>query len=121
MLRNYVVIALRLLVKNKVFSLINVLGLSAGVACCVLLTLYIQDEFNYEKGFDEREKVFRINTTFIREGIEESIPATSPPIAPGLAQALPDIETFTRVMRPLNTEVNIVHYNDKSFFEKNAF
>lgn len=121
MLKNYIVIALRLLVKNKVFSLINILGLSAGVACCMLLTLYIQDEFNYEKGFPDREKIFRINTTFIRNGIEETGHAASPPIAPGLAQALPGIETFTRVMKPLNTEVNIVRYQDKLFFEKNAF
>lgn len=121
MLKNYIVIALRLLVKNKVFSLINILGLSAGVACCMLLTLYIQDEFNYEKGFKDREKIFRVNTTFIRDGVEETVASASPPIAPGLAQALPDIETFTRVMKPLNTEVNIVRYQDKSFFEKNAF
>jgi putative ABC transport system permease protein len=121
MLRNYILIALRLLVKNKIFSLINILGLSIGIACCVLITLYVQDEFNYEKGFTDHEKIFRINTTFIREGIEDNIPATSPPIAPGLAEAVPEIETFTRVMKPLDTEVNIVRFNEKSFFEKNAF
>jgi putative ABC transport system permease protein len=121
MLRNYITIALRLLVKNKIFSLINILGLSIGIACCILISLYIQDEFNYEKGFAGHEKIFRINTTFIKEGIEDNIPSTSPPIAPGLADALAEIETFTRIMKPLDTEVNIVRYNEKSFFEKNAF
>jgi hypothetical protein len=38
MLRNYIVIALRLLVKNKIFSLINILGLSTGIACCILIS-----------------------------------------------------------------------------------
>jgi putative ABC transport system permease protein len=113
MLRNYLIIALRLLVKNKIFSAINILGLSTGIACCILITLYIQDEFSYEKGFFEHEKVFRINTTFLRNGVAENAPTASPPIAPGLAQALPEIQTFTRVMKPLNTEVNIVRYNDK--------
>ncbi|MBT1701934.1 ABC transporter permease [Chryseosolibacter indicus] len=121
MLRNYIIIALRLLVKNKVFSLINILGLSTGIACCILITLYIQDEFNYEKGFSEREKIFRINTTFVKDGVAETTGNASPPIAPGLAQVLPEIETFTRVMKPLNTEINIVRYKDNSFFEKKAF
>src|SRR5687768_773728 len=121
MLRNYIVIALRLLAKNKIFSLINILGLATGMACCVLITLYLQDEFNYEKGFSDHDKVFRINTTFVSDGVADNIPSVSPPITPGLAQALGEIETFTRVMKPLNTEVNIVRYEDKSFFEKKAF
>ena len=121
MFRNYSIIALRLLVKNKVFSLINILGLSTGIACCILLTLHIQDELSYERGFKDYEKIFRINTAFIREGIVENGAFASPAIAPGLAAELPEIETYTRVMAPLNTEVNIVRYEDKSFFEKRAF
>ena len=91
MLRNYFIIALRLLVKNKLFSLINILGLSTGIACCILITLYIQDEFNYEKGFPERHKIFRINSTFVKDGTTEQSPYTSPAISFGLQQALPGI------------------------------
>lgn len=120
MLKNYVKIALRLLVKNKVFSAINIIGLSTGIACCVLITLYIQDEFSYEQGFADHEKVFRINTHWKREGVTEVGGTVSPPIAPGLAQAIPDIENFTRVMSPF-AEINIVRYQDKSFFERKAF
>jgi putative ABC transport system permease protein len=120
MLRNYIIIGLRLLVKNKVFSLINILGLSTGIACCILITLYIQDEFNYERGFNEHEKIFRINTTFIKEGNEENSPYTSPAIAPGLAQALPEIEIETRTLQPPGVEQHIIRYGDKTFFEKNA-
>jgi putative ABC transport system permease protein len=121
MLRNNILIALRLLAKNKVFSLINILGLATGIACCVLITLYIQDEFSYEKGFADHEKIFRINTIFTSDGEQQTGSFTSPPIAPGLAEALPEIEQYTRVMQPLNTEINIVRYKDKSFFEKRAF
>jgi putative ABC transport system permease protein len=121
MLRNYIVIALRLIVKNKIFSLINILGLSVGIACCTLITLYIQDEFNYEKGFPEYEKIFRINTTFLNEGTAEVAPYTSPPIAMELAHTLPEVETAVRVVEVLGVEQHIVHYNDKSFFEKKAF
>jgi putative ABC transport system permease protein len=121
MLRNYIVVALRLIVKNKIFSLINILGLSVGIACCILITLYIQDEFNYEKGFPEYEKIFRINTTFIQQGVTEVAPHTSPPIAMELAQTLPEVETAVRVVEVLGVEQHIVRYDDKTFFEKKAF
>jgi putative ABC transport system permease protein len=77
------------------------------------------------------KKDFRITTEFfvstqllsifVNNGIEETAPNASPPIAPGLANAFPEIETYTRVMAPLNTEINIVRYGDQSFFEKKAF
>lgn len=121
MLRNYIVVALRLLAKNKIFSLINILGLSVGIACCILITLYIQDELNYERGFPEYEKIFRINSTFIKEGITEVGPYTSPAIAMELANTLPEVETAVRVVEALGVEQHIVRYNDKSFFEKRAF
>jgi putative ABC transport system permease protein len=121
MLRNYVLIALRLLRKNKAFSSINVFGLAIGIACCVLITLFIQDEFNYEKAFLDYQRIFRINTTFVREGTSETSPYTSPPIAMELAQVLPEIEIATRVVKPLNVEQHIVWYKDKSFFESKAW
>jgi putative ABC transport system permease protein len=121
MLKNYFVIALRLILKNKIFSLINILGLSVGIACCMLITLYIQDEFNYEKGFPDYDKIFRINTTFIREGATEVGAYTSPPIAMELAQILPEVETAVRIVPALGVEQHIVRYNDKTFFEKKAF
>jgi len=121
MLRNYIVIALRLLVRNKVFSIINILGLSTGIACCILITLYIQDEFNYEKGFPEREKVFRVNSTFVTDGVAEHSPYTAPAIAFGLQQALPGIEQATRVVQFLGVDQHIVRYRDKTFFEKRAY
>jgi putative ABC transport system permease protein len=120
MLKNYLVISLRLLKKNKAFSLINILGLSTGIACCVLITLYIQDEMNYEKGFSEREKVFRVNTTFIKDGNVDTGPRTSPSIAFGLAEAVSGIETATRVFRIPGVDQHIVRYKDKTFFEDNA-
>jgi putative ABC transport system permease protein len=121
MLKNYIVIALRLLVKNKIFSLINILGLSIGIACCILITLYIQDEFNYEKGFAGREKIFRINTEFTKDGVTEYGAYTSPAIPFGLQQALPGIEMATRVVKPLGVEQHIVRFKDKTFFEKRAY
>jgi putative ABC transport system permease protein len=121
MIGNYVLIALRLLLKNKLFSFINIIGLAVGIACCILITLYVEDEFNYEKGFVEHQKVFRINSTFIQDGNTEVSPYTSPPIAMELAHTLPEVQTATRVVKALGVDQHIVRYRDKTFFEQKAF
>ena len=64
MLRNYLKIALRNLQRNRVYSAINIFGLALGVACCLLLTLYIQDEVSYDKHHQYSEDVYRMVTHF---------------------------------------------------------
>jgi putative ABC transport system permease protein len=120
MLQNYIKVAIRQLLKNKVFSFINIFGLSTGIAVCVLLALFIQDEFSYEQSFDGHERVYRMYTRFTLNGKEESFARTSPPIAMDLAHELPEIETATRFVSPPEVEQNIVRYGDKVFYEKSG-
>ncbi|HOO10777.1 MAG TPA: ABC transporter permease, partial [Cyclobacteriaceae bacterium] len=63
MLKNYFKIAVRNLLKHRAFSTINIVGLSIGIACCVLLALYIKDEFSYESKFRDKDRIYRIYTT----------------------------------------------------------
>jgi putative ABC transport system permease protein len=118
MFRNYVKVALRHLFKNKTFSIINILGLSVGVACCALLALYIQDEFSYEKHFPGHERVYRITTTFVKDDKVESFPRSSPPIAMDMVDVLPEVEIATRSVNPPDVEQHLVRYQDKVFYEK---
>jgi putative ABC transport system permease protein len=118
MIKNYFTVAIRHLLKNKTFSLINILGLSTGIACCLLLALYIQDELSYEKHFSGHENVYRLYTTFTKDGNPESFPRTSPPIAMDLIDEIPEVETATRVVEPPEVEVHLIRYNDKLFYEK---
>jgi putative ABC transport system permease protein len=118
MLRNYIKVALRHLLKNKTFSVINILGLSIGVACCIMLALYIEDELSFEKHFSGHERIYRITTTFTREAKAESFPRSSPPIAMDLADVLPEIEIATRLVSPPEVEQHLIKYNDKLFYEK---
>src|SRR5688572_31430281 len=67
MFRNYLKIALRSLFRTKVYSLINILGLSLGIACCLLLTLYVQDELEYDRHHERLNDLYRIGTEF--EGV----------------------------------------------------
>jgi putative ABC transport system permease protein len=118
MIRNYFTVAVRHLLKNKTFSLINILGLSSGIACCLLLALYIQDEFSYEKHFKDNDRVYRLYTTFTKDGNPESFPRTSPPIAMDLIDEVPEVETATRVVNPPEVEIHLIRYGDKMFYEK---
>lgn len=121
MLRNYLAIALRNLLKHKGFSAINIVGLAIGIACCVLLSLYIKDEYSYEKHFADHDRIYRVYTTFTRDGVPESFPRTSPPVGFGLAAELPEVATATRVVSPPEVEQHLIRYQDKSFFEKTGY
>lgn len=99
MLRNYFNIAVRNLVRNKVFSTINILGLAMGIASCLLLVLYVVDEAGYDKHHQRSEDIYRVVTSFDGNltGLSK-LASTSPPIALGLKNEIPEIESATRVL-----------------------
>ena len=119
MLQNYLKIAFRNLLNHKVFSFINIFGLSIGIACCVLLALFIKDELSYEKHFQDAERIYRITSTFINaDGTGETFPRCSPPVAMTLAAEFPEVEVATRMVEPPGVEQHLVRYEDKIFYEK---
>ena len=97
MIRNYFVIAVRNIMRNKTYSFINILGLSIGVACCLLLALYIQDEYSYDKHIAGIDNVYRITTELHSDkGGDQKMRTCSPPIALGMSNELPEILYATR-------------------------
>jgi putative ABC transport system permease protein len=60
MLKNYLKIALRSLVKQKVFSVINILGLSTGIASCLLIMMYVTHEFSYDNFHEKSDRIYKI-------------------------------------------------------------
>ncbi len=97
MLTNYLKIAWRNLVKNKVFSAINIFGLSIGLTCCMLIALYIFNELSYDKHHKNGDRVFQIGAVSINEGVEERRAKSSAPLGRMLQQELPEIEASTRL------------------------
>lgn len=88
MLLNYVKIALRNLVKNKLHTLINVAGLALGIASVFLITIYIQYELGYDRYYDEPENLYRI--TWENENPQTRTPH---PMAQALVQDFPEVES----------------------------
>lgn len=121
MLKNYFLIALRSMMRNKVYSLINILGLSIGVACCLLLALYIQEEFKVDKHHERVSDVYRITTTFQNVAHIRTTGACSPPIAMAMKDEIPEVEFAARLLNPPGTPQNLIRHETNMFYEPDGF
>ncbi len=114
MLQNYLKIAFRALWRNKIHSSINVLGLSLGIACCVLIALFVRDEWTFDTFHDKANRIYRV---FVKEDWGENqqfFNTTTPmPMGPALKDNLPEVESFTRFVA-INTMVKV---GEKQFSE----
>ena len=60
MIKNYLIVAIRNIARNKTFSAINILGLAIGMACCILILLYVQDELSYDQHHEHAHRIYRV-------------------------------------------------------------
>lgn len=118
MLKNYFKIAWRNLLRHKVYSAINILGLAIGISACVLIFLFVRDELTYEEHFDKADRIFRITNDINLQGQTDRFALTPFPLADNLKKDYPVIEAITRVM-PIGKQT--VWYQEKAFNEENVF
>ncbi|SEP11691.1 ABC transporter permease [Mucilaginibacter sp. OK283] len=97
MLENYIKIAWRNLLKHKVFSIINVSGLAIGVAAFWLISLYVADEWSYDRYHAKADRVFRVAQHGEWNGGKFNLAVTSPPYGPTLKNDYPEVEDFVRI------------------------
>jgi len=81
MIRNYLLVALRNLYRNKVYSAINITGLALGVASCILIFLYVQDELSYENQFSRADRIVRVAGEIEHDGQNNKFALSAPPLA----------------------------------------
>ena len=115
MFKNYFKTAWRNLVKNKIFSSINILGLTIGITVCMMIFLFIMNEFRMDKFHTQGDKIFRVMRAFEREGKESNVAYLSGPYAPALMNDFKD--KILKAVR-VNPTDNLVTINEKSFHEK---
>lgn len=70
MFHNYLQVALRNLVANRLYSFINIIGLAVGLAACVMIALFVRDELSYDKHWDKADRIYRLHATFNIPGRE---------------------------------------------------
>jgi len=97
MFSNYLKVAFRNLWKNKTFSFINITGLAIGLACFLLIALYVLDELSYDRFFRNADRIYRINSDIRFGGNEMKLPQTSDLMGSTLKKDFPQVEEYTRV------------------------
>ena len=97
MFKNYFNVALRNLIKHKFYSLINILGLSIGLTCFLMISLYVVDELNYDKFHADSERIYRLDFTGNINGSEFVTALASAPAGPTLPGEYPEVEEALRI------------------------
>ncbi|GAB4021893.1 ABC transporter permease [Spirosoma koreense] len=114
MLKNYLKIAFRNLWRNKVFSGINVIGLSVGLASCLLLFMYITHELSYDDFQQKADRIVRVTMEYSMEGRVGKIPQTGTKVAPEFGRQFPEVEAGVRL---INRDAVVINGNQQ-FSEK---
>lgn len=97
MLKNYLKIAYRTLLRNKAFSAINILGLALGLAVFTLISLFVLDELAYDRYNEYADRIYRINTHIKVNGSEFDSWSTPAPMANTLVKTYPQLEQAVRI------------------------
>ncbi|MEL7002769.1 MAG: ABC transporter permease, partial [Bacteroidota bacterium] len=118
MLSNYLKVALRNIAKHKFFSIINILGLTVGIAACLLISVYVIDELNYDHFHEKGAQMYRINLHGKLAGQDIKTTNSCPPLAQALVDELPEVSEAIRVS---NFGDWVFRYNELSFVEEDVF
>lgn len=99
MIKNYLKIAIRNLLKNKTFSLINVLGMTIGMTSFMLIGVYVWEEIQYDQYYKDKDRTYRIYDELMHDNGQVSyLPAIPPVIGPNLDNNYPEVESTLRIM-----------------------
>ena len=114
MLKNYLVIAFRNLYRQKISSIINIGGLAVGMACVILISLFLQYEFNYDRHHKNSDQIYRVVKGTYEKGVP--IDAYTPyTLAETLRNAFPEVVQVTRFYKRRVCRIN---YGEKRFDEE---
>ncbi|WP_461639639.1 ABC transporter permease [Labilibaculum euxinus] len=115
MFKNFFITLFRNFSRNKFYTTINVVGLSVGLICTILILLFVQDELSYDKYNVNHERIIRLGSDFTLSGKRDRV-ATSPlPFGPTFAEEFPEVEQFVRFQGSGRQQFK---YDDKEFYEE---
>ena len=117
MIKNYFKTAWRNMLRNKTSSFINISGLSIGIACALLIVIFINNELNYDRFHKDADRTFQVVLNGNMNGQEFWAGNTPPPVGAALASNIPEIETYTRFYKPRDI---VIRYEEKFFTEKDV-
>src|SRR6185295_12312388 len=118
MLNHYLLIAWRSFKKNKAYSILNILGLTIGITCSLIIFLYVFDEITYDRHHQNWKNIVRLNAAYHlpNNGGMETYAVSGPVIGEVLAKDFPEIKQAVR-MRKVNDVVVEKPASDERFYE----
>jgi putative ABC transport system permease protein len=117
MIKNYFKTTIRNLVKHKGYSFINISGLAMGIACCLLIILYVKDELTFDRFHKDGENVYRMQSAITMNDNKQVFNAVGLPTGPTLLDEMPEVVNQVRFMNNA-LEVRI---GDNEYNEGNAY
>ncbi|MGB8191126.1 MAG: ABC transporter permease, partial [Chitinophagaceae bacterium] len=97
MFHNFLKTAWRNLLKNKVFSFINILGLAIGLCCFLLITMYVLDELGFDRFHAKADRIYRVNSDIRFGGTDLVLPVSPDIMGATLKKDYPQVEEYTRI------------------------
>jgi putative ABC transport system permease protein len=114
MIKNFIKITLRNILKHRGYSFINITGLAIGMACCLLITLWVLDELSYDRFHENAPYLYRVEENQHYSGRLFHVNVTPYPIAPAMIEEFPEIQDASRYVR---SGGRLFRYGEKFFFE----
>ncbi|HEU4859068.1 MAG TPA: ABC transporter permease, partial [Chitinophagaceae bacterium] len=114
MFRNYLKTAFRNLGKNKLYSGINIVGLTAGLAACLLIGVFISHELSYDKFNTNAERIVRVTMEYNNAGTVNTTSTTGTKVGPQFKRVFPSVEEYVRGF----ISQGIIKYGEKVFDEQ---
>ncbi|MCK4759875.1 MAG: ABC transporter permease, partial [Candidatus Aminicenantes bacterium] len=115
MLKNYLKIALRIIQRHKGFSFIKISGLAIGMACCVLILLFVQYELSFDDFHENKDRIYRVLSELELTHGTEIVPITALPLAPAIKSDLQEVAYVTRITGGYRRLLTI---GSRKFFEE---
>ncbi|WP_210490727.1 ABC transporter permease [Rufibacter aurantiacus] len=119
MIKNYLKIAWRNLLRQKAYSAINIIGLATGISACLLIFLFVQHELSYENHFAKADRTYRVVNDLIVDDEIEKASLTTGGLAPALKADYPEVETAVRLVNGDKQAVSVS--DDKVFYLTNSY
>ncbi|MEQ9168292.1 MAG: ABC transporter permease, partial [Fulvivirga sp.] len=121
MLKNYIKIAFRNLVRRIGYTSINVFGLAVGISCCLLIGIYVLDEMSYDKFHTNADNIYRVNINYSMGGTSQSMYVTPTALLPTMRREFNEVVSGTRIFDVAMFSPEVVSLNDASFQEERFF
>jgi putative ABC transport system permease protein len=119
MLKNYYKVAVRNILKYKLFSAINILGMTIGITSCLMIILYVTHELSYDKFHADADRIYQVGLNGKIGGQDIRVSNTCPPMAEALVADIPEVEAATRIAQAFGQPV--VRNGEKIFSEEKVF